>query len=88
MAPAVGRVVDQSQAEPTDVIRIVEPWRDDMHIVRGGRLLDFHPHAIIIGLDHESHRVVTLEATVADGVRRQLGHGELCIIDTFEQDDP
>ena len=57
-----------------------------MHIVRGGRLLDFHPHAIIVGLDQESQRVVGLQATVADGVRRQLGDGEVCIIDALEQD--
>jgi PAS domain S-box-containing protein len=78
-------VLDQPQAEAPDVSQVIEAWRDDVHILRGGRLLDFHPDTVIVGFDHEPYRTACWQASVTDRVGGQLGHGELCVTSPFEQ---
>jgi hypothetical protein len=81
MAPVIGQLLDETQSESPDPVRVVRARLHDPDPAGGPGLLDLYTHPIVLDLDDQSQDVlVRPTSTVVDGIGDELRDGEARII--------
>jgi hypothetical protein len=82
MAPFIGQLLDETQSEPPDPVRVVHARLHDPDPAGGPGLLDLDTNPIVLDLDDQSQDLLVRSAfTMVDGIGDELRDGEARIID-------